>query len=907
MNPVTSILQEIRTNYSVFEEDQVLTHGQLNTVAEYFEDQTRLTRTKLLGVGIVCGLRVSTKGATVIVSKGAGVTTDGDLLFLKEDTVFDQFRVYDETSPKYTPFAGALKAKKVYELMPRVAPPLKDALVFDLGQFKAKTGGVLDDTFAVLFMEGYVKDEDLCTGTDCDNLGQNFINTIKLLVMDKASADALSKALPIPGQAARDLADVVADRPLITAGIDTTAKLAALYSGKCLNIHKNLTTELAKLDKAFWASLGDRFPSDTATGWVAKLGDIKKGFTTNNFGIQYYYDFLKDLVETYNQFRCLLLADTTWCCPDPESFPKHLLLGKVVAGTDPDLNRTGFYPSPLVSRTTEQLDHAAFLTQKLSSLIQAFVWPVPANLRITPTRFEDASLEERAIPYYYPFDAANPVQQHWSYRLHKQRMDAWNYSYHAAAYKAEGGAAQPLFSQIGPYSFFRVEGFLGQEVSAVQKAIQQEVTDNNLPFIVRAVLLGNDLKKVKKPDRRYTDISRFHYLLRQDTYHHLNEVMQFSDQLKTQVDNAVKDKVITNKADENGGVAPQTRAEEKNAAVTKGATAARAKMNVSYRDYKPASWKADMGDTMRAGGEFKYDLSPVIKTEFVTPFDSLISYRPLLWLDWLDTIIQQKDDERVGKLLFSKFVAEHPGLEHFAGVSRGGTFVLVYDNAGTVIADFTLPYCCCEETAEQPAEPVLEPPSWKPPYVISNGVRINPPLDFNIKEKIEKFGHEVIDPRINVQTDYLNFFKDSWKVMGDVFTHAVTNPTRGNEPKYTDDLLNAVVGETKAKYEKVRVLKEKADQVGLPDAVHKRYVVKLKEAEGDLATSIHGTAQYVSESGMDVGTGSEGFNAMLETSNTLGALSDAGVRAKMKDNFTKLKDSTASVGLKVVLTNMLNF
>jgi hypothetical protein len=33
-----------------------------------------------------------------------------------------------------------------------------------------------------------------------------------------------------------------------------------------------------------------------------------------------------------------------------------------------------------------------------------------------------------------------------------------------------------------------------------------------------------------------------------------------------------------------------------------------------------------------------------------------------------------------------------PGLEHFGGVTRGGTFVLVQDSENKVFADFMLPY-----------------------------------------------------------------------------------------------------------------------------------------------------------------------------------------------------------------------
>ena len=44
-------LMEITPQYRSFVDDQVLTSGQLNEFIEYFEDQDRLTRVCLVGVG----------------------------------------------------------------------------------------------------------------------------------------------------------------------------------------------------------------------------------------------------------------------------------------------------------------------------------------------------------------------------------------------------------------------------------------------------------------------------------------------------------------------------------------------------------------------------------------------------------------------------------------------------------------------------------------------------------------------------------------------------------------------------------------------------------------------------------------------------------------------------------------
>jgi hypothetical protein len=898
MNPVTPILQDIRTNYSVFEKDQVLTHDQLNTVAEYFEDQTRLTRIKLLGVGILCGLRVSVKGTTVTVSKGAGVTTDGDLLFFKDDTLFDQFKVYDDSNPKYAPFAAALK-KKVFQLMPKVPAKERDRLAVDLSEFKAKSGGVLDDMAAVLFMEGYVKDEDLCTGTDCDNLGQNFINTVKLLVMDKKSAEALNKTIPTSDLAAHLLTEVVADRPLLPAGLDSTAKLIAVYRASCLNIHNNLITEFAKLDAKLWASLGDRVPPDTAAKWAANLNTIKGLFGANDAGVQYYYDFLKDVAETYNSFRRLLFGDTTWCCPDQDSFPKHLLLGNLVSdGSEPPPNRTGFYPSPMVSRTVEQLSHAAFLAQKLNALIQTFALPASNAVRITPSRFEEACLEERAIPYYYPFKDANPIQQHWSYLLHQEGRDVWNYSYHAAAYKAQGGAARPLAAQIGCYPFFRIEGHLNQPVATVQASIEAEIKTSNLPFVVQAVHLGTEKGKVvKRPGIRYSDLHGFHQILRTDLSYQLEDAKTFSTHYAAQVN-----KLTTDDVDE----LPQVKniVAQKEQAIRGGVDAARNILTQDYSKYNAVAWKPGVIDTVTAAAEFKQNLGKVTRTEYSTPFDSLIVTRHADWLNWLDLILQNKDDKETEKLLFSNFQLLHPGLEHFGGVIRGGTFVLVYDGNNKVVADFMLPYHCCEAAPEvQPHEPALPAPQppFKQPGVIEGGITILPTFDKYLGSRLDIFTRNVIDPRINVQKDYFNFFKESMTTVANVFGSAGPGKTKAGESRFNDPVLEVSMNEADAKQRKVDLYKQKANDSNLPKEQRDKYAAQSKEAEADLVKSIQEATIYMSEANIDVSFGSEGYQAVMQVAGSIGRISDQKARGSLQSGFTTLQKQTGNAGLKLLI------
>ncbi|PZU05092.1 MAG: hypothetical protein DI622_19440, partial [Chryseobacterium sp.] len=97
-------LDNVTTQYRKFNENQVLTEGQLNEFIDYFEDQDRLSRTRLSGVGVVCGFKseytnlllpteidmVGKEGLddpflqTILIAQGAGVTTGGDLITLRK-------------------------------------------------------------------------------------------------------------------------------------------------------------------------------------------------------------------------------------------------------------------------------------------------------------------------------------------------------------------------------------------------------------------------------------------------------------------------------------------------------------------------------------------------------------------------------------------------------------------------------------------------------------------------------------------------------------------------------------------------------------------------------------------------------------------------------------------------------
>ncbi len=898
-------LRAINTRYSVFEPDQVLTHDQLNSIANYLSDQARLSRVQLLGVGIGAGLRVSLREGRITVSKGIGLTTDGDLFHLGQSKVFDRFKPYDQSKPKYDPFYIDDRMIAVYELV-EVGEP--DETAQFLTQFEAETGQLLEKCVALLFMESYLKDDDLCSGTDCDNLGQDYIDSPRVLMVENTSVERLQSEVAVPHQAFEQLEEIVAARPTFSQTFRTIQQIAGAYRGVNNAIRTQLNDQFARFWAASGAFLTEVFPTDPTSGWRSRLTAIHSNFdgTTEIIGIQYYYDFLKDVVETYNHFRDLLFNELTWLCPDTESFSKHLLIGNVVQGSSGDENRTPFYPSPLTSQTTESLRHAQFLAQKIDTLLQTFKNPnqlaAETKVFITPSRSEEFSLEERAIPYYYNDLDRAPIHQQWNYRLHQRRMDTYNYSYNAAErYQARGGAANPLGTQWGKFSFFRIEGHLGQPVTKVLDEIEAAIEASNLPFAIQAVMADSDRTKII-PKRRfkYDNLHRLHRLFRQDLSHQINEVSDFSQDFQTMVEESVTDEDDTPELKRKARVA--------NASIRSKKDILQSKLNTSYTNYRPISnWQSDLKEATESAGIAKVSLSNVIKTDFNTPFDDLISYRPARWITWLDEILKQKEEKEEEDKLFHKFISQYPALEHFGGVNRGGTFVLVYNNDNVVVADFSLPYAIHDIAEEIQEDKPLEDeqkPSLKPDFGLDKdigiGVKVIPSLDRSLGTRLEKFRLD-FEPELQKKIDFQKEYIKVFEAVGNVFSGKGFKA----EAVFTDKLLEAQVKELEAKQSKADLLRQRANQSSLPRTERETYAAQAKIAENDLAQSIQLTADYVASSNADVTTGSDGFNALMKVSDARNTLTEDDAIATVTSGLTAVNNQVRDSNLKLMLSGII--
>jgi hypothetical protein len=910
MIQMSRTLETISTDYSIFEKDQVLTHDQLNSIADYCTDEIRLTRVKLLGVGIVCGLRASLSSDLITVTRGSGVSTDGDLMFFEEDAVFDQYKPYDESAPVYEPFYVAGKIIPAFDL---VRQNVKDERAASLKDFVSDTGINFSNVVVVLLMESYIQDDDLCSGTDCDNLGKKAVNRLKVILIEKSSVGQFLVKIKSPDEAAANLPELFVERVLLSPSISSKQQFAQAYRLACTLAGGRLKAAIPGFYTQCSFFLSDSFSGDPTGLWIGKLDGLQAKYMADDFGIQYFYDFLKDVVETWNSFRAVLTGEKTWCCPDLEAFPKHLLLGNLIPTANPNENRFGLYPSPLVSQARQGLGHARFLAKKLDAMISAYIPPIMSPVKITPSRFEEDALEIRAIPFYYHVDLANPIHKAWNYQLTRRGMETYNYSYNGPIYGAQGAAANPLTAQIGAFSFFRIEGCIGREVAATRIQIENEAAAKNLPITVLPVLMGQDPSHVvKKPGVRYGDLHRIHYLMRQDMGMRLDEALSFNDTFKTQIDYAVDHNLFPDTPKGGAGGSVKGRAATKHNSIKEAAGSARGAMSKKYSDYRSSpKWKSDVNTAQHASGEFKYEMGEALRTEFSTPFDSLVATNQQYWLDWLDEIIDQKDLAADSRQLFAKFIVEHPGAEHFAGVLRGGTFVLIHDTNGLVIGDLMLPYHCCETAEEEPEEPGLKKPDAFKPIPYDTSFTLKTPIDIwildQIKNPLDDYKAQFEKDwttRFDMETNYVRGFKESIEMIGNIWANP-GNPAEGFAAGYYNDkILENQVNESKYARQKVDLFREKAKQPNTPKETQKYYEKMAKDAEVELAKNIKETADYISRSGIKVNAGTEGYKAMLVLAENAGAVTSVKTRSSLSAGLQELSGKTADMNFKTMVGGM---
>jgi hypothetical protein len=518
--------------YPVFESSQVLTSSQLNQVTAYLDQQSRLTRAQLIGMGIVCGFELSYDDSggdiKITISKGTAITSEGFLITQGACTT-SWVRPYNlPEGVTYAPFDNAEPQLTFHELLTKDPDDGSGAVPLD------DNPGFLDDKFVLLFLEIFDNDLKACLGNTCDDLGIDRIFTIRKLLVSKSDMNELLEHAPNVGHLYSDkfsLPDIVMPRTLFDpeAGhskqypafadhyADTIRPIFADLFGDgsgpgALHLTYTIYDALLGADYEYENPFEDQPVNDLVTLWKEYINSASAPGSTT-LGVQYFSDFMKDLILAYDEFREAAFDLISECSPDMSRFPLHVMLGRaVVPNETPEENakyRHGFVQPPIYNQQKDLIQRTISLHKRLLLLVRSFdlerIQTIDAEsqlpIQITPSDEKNTPLSLRSIPYYYNTTTEitgveGTLETFWNYDGTRKKQSGTLplvYSYNNQADNQTGAInpfETPLFYDLDSYPFLRIEGHLGRKMDNVIDKITSIKHQFDLPFDVISLQLN---------------------------------------------------------------------------------------------------------------------------------------------------------------------------------------------------------------------------------------------------------------------------------------------------------------------------------------------------------------------------------------------------------------------------------
>lgn len=744
-------LAEPQTSYSVFEDNQVLTAEQLNSISHYFDYQDRLTKTCLLGVGVVCGLHVQVDREQVSVSKGAAITTDGDLLYLPEDRVFTALLPFDDRDAAYPLFTELVASQRLWQL---VGDDNTDSGRIPVSQAFGPNIQA-SRLVALLYVSQYVKETDVCSTDDCDNKGDLASNDLRILLMDRNDYDRLVSRNPCNDDLYFNLPEVAVPRVLLNEndsifsyGDLLTAYRTAINSGvTALGGPLGKALETARLMVQCYQSGGQVL---TRTNERTRLRNLD-GVTDIDFGaigafasrvaeiinsrataagIQYLHDFVKEVAEAYNEFKESVYELCYGCCLPPSLFPKHVALG-LLAGNEVEncRYRNCFIESPLLNRGDDRMLHSLQLFARLTQLIAAFDIPTANDIRITPSAGIDADMGKRAIPYYYE---TRRVLRSWDPERTRRRREKTHLSYFAAdngSYAEHDHVKQPLGFDIDKHSFFRIEGHVGKDYATAFRELTRLRNRFDLPFEIVGVQLQRERLTVLpvfpiKPgilDLLF-DKERLQFNHRLE---HLTRYTKTVDE-KLPADEELK---VEGVSGDPLALKRMLKARVSDLVDNHVVTTRQALLKPAAEVMGKVDWDKLHENLANAGAEINKNAKEFTAAGYRSPIENIAVMDQPLLLDWFSKLKLIQQEKVADGYIFHNFIRQNQSMLHNGGVCRGGTFILVYNTVGnnrTVVADFYLPYIAKDELVESKVD--------------HTGITVNPlpPINYFVEKDIVK-------------------------------------------------------------------------------------------------------------------------------------------------------------------------
>lgn len=724
--------------YPVFVAEQVLTAKNLNDIINFFNEQDLSTRRNLIGIGIACGMELSSDGKSYVkINCGCGVTSLGILVDIPEQEMY-YYRKYKDLASK--PYDKFLKEDKtqydLWELLTQTEYEEADDPDND-HPIAGNTDFEIEDTVCLIYVELINKDLDNCIDEGCDEKGIARLFNLRKLLIKKSDLfkiiakkstkekvferipseyDIFKKTLPLanlpvilPHRLNYNLSDLTG---LNLSNINNWQKLRDSF----LRVIK---ADVVKIANALYQSyelykneLINLYPSGNPFNGFENTGHesnalfhiIETELNKNDITVQYAYDFVCDLMKAYDEFLDTAMTYNSKCCIDPELFPYHLLLGVAIQSSKKyeRIYRHTWQPSPAVAGMNDTLDNLRFLHFKIYQLINNFNLRTFTNSRdivITPGKFSGQPFSDHSIAHYYSNGVSGEIHKYWNFELTKKFMEDSVLSYFPKLYSSLPFILNPLLYSLRDFEYFRIEGHIGQEYGAVLGKLRQLIKDYNLPFDLLGIKLSSDYLDIEIEDNCFNDIQTA-YKCNRDEYlacikplaNLINAFIKAINLLKERYPNLLNQSFTTKGNFQLGFINNYQQLFIILQLYAHYLDKVRQDLPEHVKDFKYDDFRQSYFIV------FAFSLFCQIYLEYLTNHIEEFS-GSFLQLMMLKTMFERLLDdcmdskfesiynmyrERLIKMqlgrLFPGYVTGSPGIEHIAGVKEGGTFILVYDD-----------------------------------------------------------------------------------------------------------------------------------------------------------------------------------------------------------------------------------
>lgn len=546
------------TRVPIFVPNQVLKDTDLNGIVTYLDSHNRLTRAHLIGMGIVCGLEVqllkTSEISEILLTPGCGITSEGFFVQYLPATGEDANDINRFTHYREEPIPKT-------RLIAIDSPDEKFQLKELISAAEAKqpndkniplTTIDLNQQVVLILCDWDDVGRNSCL-VDCDGRGSDRNFRLRFFLIDKSNSNPeilnatrlLQTGFAVdPGtslvsafQGWFEVPDCHIDRLGYTNSVDrlTSVKnfndLMRAYYRVCKSGILSIDTALTQTHKLFSPFISTFHPDPTALSNIQQRlkeilialvpadianddpfpGDPPPSVPNQpqvSYGIQYFYDYLVELIAAFDELKAALFDLMDECPPNRQWFPKYLLAGVVVSAIDPcpppDIYRHSFYQPPIYNGNQQRRQEVRHLYERLVQMSTKFTllpfYQTP--VKITPSRTRQVRLGEQAIPYYYSYPDIYP---YWNYdACRKQRADRLPAYFRRNGLPNERG--YDLIPRIDWADFFRVEGHLGLPLTKARELIEQYKNDFNLAFDVVVVQVGTGVEDLDSLQGYFDDL-----------------------------------------------------------------------------------------------------------------------------------------------------------------------------------------------------------------------------------------------------------------------------------------------------------------------------------------------------------------------------------------------------------------